>query len=97
MFKTATRWERPAHIIPERRTKLQAVREFLAQLGSDLTLAENKPEIAAVAEELQNGGFLAEKAEEASEGTHGPSRITTLALCQPTRLCHPGGAQCAPE
>ena len=58
LFKTAGKWDRAALIIPERRAYLQNELEFLAQLGSDLRLAENQPEIAAVREELQKGGFL---------------------------------------
>ncbi len=60
MFKTAAKWTRAAQIIPERRLKLQNDLEFLTQLGSDLALAENQPEIAAVREELHQGGFLAQ-------------------------------------
>jgi predicted ribosome quality control (RQC) complex YloA/Tae2 family protein len=58
MFKSAAKWERAAHFIPERRATLQADLAFLAQLSTDLALAENQPEIAAVREELDKGGFL---------------------------------------
>jgi predicted ribosome quality control (RQC) complex YloA/Tae2 family protein len=58
MFKRAAKLERAAEIIPRRRAKLETDLEFLAQLETDLAMAENRPEIAAVQEELRAGGFV---------------------------------------
>jgi predicted ribosome quality control (RQC) complex YloA/Tae2 family protein len=57
-FKRAGRMERAARIIPERRAKLQADLEFVAQLKADLALAENQPEIASVRQELEKSRLL---------------------------------------
>ena len=57
MFKRAAKLERAAKIIPRRRAKLETDLEFLAQLEADVSMAENRPEIAAVQEELRDGGF----------------------------------------
>ncbi|NJN84518.1 MAG: DUF814 domain-containing protein [Caldilineaceae bacterium] len=50
--------ERAARIIPIRRDQLKADLDFLEQLQTDLLLAENQPEIAAVEEELGKAGLL---------------------------------------
>lgn len=61
MFHRAARLERAAKIIPERRVRLEADLEFLAQLSTDLALAENQPEIAMVREELAKTGLLVDR------------------------------------
>jgi predicted ribosome quality control (RQC) complex YloA/Tae2 family protein len=58
LFDRAAKMERAAEIIPGRRAELQADRAFVAQLQSDLALAENQPEIASVREELREAGYL---------------------------------------
>ncbi|CAN5393659.1 NFACT RNA binding domain-containing protein [soil metagenome] len=85
MFKTAAKWTRAARIIPERRTKLQSDLEFLAQLESDLALAENQPEIAGVLEELQKGGFLAQPQKKVQK-----ERVNQ-AISQPLHFLSPQG------
>jgi predicted ribosome quality control (RQC) complex YloA/Tae2 family protein len=85
MFKRAARLERAATIIPERRAKLEADREYLAQLQADLTLAENQPEIAAVRAELQKTGLLTTQKRNRQAATpHQP-------LGQPRRQLSPQG------
>lgn len=58
LFDRAAKMERAAEFIPGRRAELEADRAFVAQLQSDLALAENQPEIAAVREELREAGYL---------------------------------------
>jgi len=58
MFKRASKLERAAEIIPQRRIKLQNDFTFLEQLSVDLALAENQPEIVTVREELRKMGLL---------------------------------------
>ena len=58
MFKRASKLERAAEIIPQRRTKLQNDLAFLEQLSVDLALSENQPEIVSVREELRKMGLL---------------------------------------
>jgi predicted ribosome quality control (RQC) complex YloA/Tae2 family protein len=85
MFKTAGKWERAVQIIPERRAKLQSDLAFLAQLSSDLKLAENQPEIVAVREELQRGGFLPQPQKKAAQARNGQP------VAQPLRFSSPQG------
>ncbi|MFN8491700.1 MAG: NFACT RNA binding domain-containing protein [Caldilineaceae bacterium] len=85
MFKTAGKWERAVQIIPERRAKLQSDLAFLEQLNSDLKLAENQPEIAAVREELQRGGFLPRPQKKAAQARTGQP------VAQPLRFSSPQG------
>ena len=85
MFKTAGKWERAVLIIPERRAKLQSDLAFLEQLSSDLKLAENQPEIVAVREELQRGGFLPQPQKKAAQAR--PSQPPA----QPLRFSSPQG------
>ena len=58
LFKRAAKMKRAAEFIPQRRGRLEADLDFLGQLEMDLALAENRPEIAAVGEELRAGGFV---------------------------------------
>jgi predicted ribosome quality control (RQC) complex YloA/Tae2 family protein len=85
MFKRAGRMERAARIIPERRAKLQADLDFLAQLRVDLELAENQPEIAAVREEVQKAGLLPRSQKKT------PRQPGQAATTQPRRYLSPEG------
>jgi predicted ribosome quality control (RQC) complex YloA/Tae2 family protein len=58
MFDRASKLERAAEFIPQRRALLQADLAFLAQLQTDLVLAQNQPEIVSVREELREAGYL---------------------------------------
>ena len=58
MFDRAAKLERAARFIPRRRASLGADRAYLQQLESDLSLAQNQPEIVAVREALQEAGWL---------------------------------------
>ncbi|MBI1293782.1 DUF814 domain-containing protein [bacterium] len=58
LFDRAAKMERAAEFIPQRRAELTTDRDFLAQLQSDLALAENQPEIISVREELRAAGYL---------------------------------------
>lgn len=69
LFKRAAKMERAAEFIPQRRSRLQADLDFLGQLEMDLALAENRPEIAAVGEELRAGGFVRQPPQRASQKT----------------------------
>ncbi len=68
-FKRAAKLERAAEFIPQRRARLLADQDFLAQLEMDLALAENRPEIAAVGAELVAGGFVRKPARRAQQKT----------------------------
>lgn len=57
-YARAAKLARAANFIPTRRAELRADQEFIAQLQSDLALAENQPEIAAVRDELARAGLL---------------------------------------
>ncbi|RIK40804.1 MAG: hypothetical protein DCC57_19290 [Chloroflexi bacterium] len=85
MFKQAGRMERASRFIPERRAKLHADLEFLAQLQADLQLAENQPEIAAVHEELRKAGLLPNSQKKIARQ---PSQEATA---QPRRFLSPQG------
>ena len=58
MFDRAAKMERAARIIPQRRASLEADQAYLQQLESDLSLAQNQPEIVAVREALREAGYL---------------------------------------
>jgi predicted ribosome quality control (RQC) complex YloA/Tae2 family protein len=60
-FKRAGKMVRAAHFVPERRAQLMADLAFLDQLATDLTLAENQPQIATVVSELQSSGLLPQR------------------------------------
>ena len=80
LFRRAAKLERAARFIPQRRAKLEADLAFLAQLGSDLALAQNQPEIAQVEEELRRAGLLRrERKRRPAKGgaTGGPLRFTS--------------------
>ena len=58
MFDRAAKLERAARFIPRRRAGLEADQAYLQQLESDLSLAQNQPEIVAVREALRAAGYL---------------------------------------
>jgi predicted ribosome quality control (RQC) complex YloA/Tae2 family protein len=60
-FKRAGKLARAAEFVPTRRAQLAADLSFLDQLATDLALAENQPQIAAVTAELQSSGLLPHK------------------------------------
>ena len=60
-FKKAGKLARAAEFVPQRRAQLTADLAFLDQLATDLLLAENQPQIAAVVSELQNSGLLPQR------------------------------------
>ena len=57
-FKQAGKFDRAGEFVPQRRARLDADLAFLDQLATDLALAENQPEIAAVAAEIARSGLL---------------------------------------
>ena len=61
MFDRAAKMERAARIIPRRRARLEADRAYLQQLESDLSLAQDQPEIVAVREALREAGYLRQR------------------------------------
>ncbi len=60
-FKRAGKLARAAEFVPARRAQLASDLSFLDQLATDLALAENQPQIAAVVAELQSSGLLPHK------------------------------------
>lgn len=60
-FKRAGKMARAAEFIPARRAQLEADIAFLDQLATELALAENQPQIAAVVSELQSSGLLPQR------------------------------------
>ena len=60
-FKRAGKLARAAEFIPARQAQLAADLAFLDQLATDLALAENQPQIAAVSSELQGSGLLPQR------------------------------------
>jgi predicted ribosome quality control (RQC) complex YloA/Tae2 family protein len=60
-FKRAGKLTRAAEFVPARRAQLAADLAFLDQLATDLALAENQPQIAAVVSELQSSGLLPQR------------------------------------
>ena len=83
MFDRAAKLERAARFIPKRRASLEADRPYLQQLESDLSLAQNQPEIVAVREALREAGFLRQR----------PSRREKIPVdrSQPLRFLAPEG------
>ena len=61
MFDRAAKMERAARIIPRRRARLEADRAYLQQLESDVSLAQDQPEIVAVREALREAGYLRQR------------------------------------
>jgi len=61
MFDRAAKMERAARIIPRRRARLEADRAYLQQLESDLSMAQDQPEIVAVREALREAGYLRQR------------------------------------
>ena len=61
MFDRAAKMERAARIIPRRRARLEADHAYLQQLESDLSLAQDQPEIVAVREALREAGYLRQR------------------------------------
>jgi predicted ribosome quality control (RQC) complex YloA/Tae2 family protein len=61
MFRRAAKSERAIRAIAERRVKLRADFDFLAQLESDLSLAQDQNEIAAVRRDLETSGLTPHK------------------------------------
>jgi predicted ribosome quality control (RQC) complex YloA/Tae2 family protein len=61
MFRRAAKSERAIRAIAERRVKLRADFDFLAQLESDLSLAQDQSEIAAVRRDLEASGLTPHK------------------------------------
>jgi predicted ribosome quality control (RQC) complex YloA/Tae2 family protein len=57
-FKQAGKWERAAAFAPQRQAQLETDLVFIEQLETDLALAENQPQIAAVVAALQESGIL---------------------------------------
>ena len=60
-FKRAGKLTRAAEFIPKRRAQLTRDMAFIDQLATDLTLAENQPQIATVISELQGSGLLPQR------------------------------------
>src|SRR5690606_23293105 len=60
-FKRAGKLARAAEFAPARQEQLKADLAFLDQLATDLALAENQPQIAAVVSELQGSGLLPQR------------------------------------
>ncbi len=60
-FKRASKLVRAADFIPARQAQLKADLAFLDQLATDLAIAENQPQIAAVISELQGSGLLPQR------------------------------------
>ena len=84
-FDRAAKLERAAQIIPVRRAKLEADRDFLQQLESDVALAENQPELVAVEKEMQRAGLLAQPMARQGKQKSGS------AAAQPLRYVSPDG------
>lgn len=80
MFKRASKLERAAKVIPQRRAELLADHELLAQLALDAQRADNQPELAAVLDELRRAGFLRSATQRTpqSKGSGGPLRFSTV-------------------
>jgi predicted ribosome quality control (RQC) complex YloA/Tae2 family protein len=83
LFDRAAKLARAAEIIPIRRAELEADLSFIEQLQSDLTLAENQPEIVAVREELRAAGYLRVRPRR--------QRSTTPDRSHPLRFLSPDG------
>ncbi len=81
LFDRAAKLERAAEIIPVRRQALEVDLSFVQQLGSDLALAENQPEIVAVREELRAAGYLRTRTRHRGQST--PARAKPLRFLSP--------------
>ena len=91
MFDRAAKMERAARIIPRRRARLEADRAYLQQLESDLSLAQDQPEIVAVREALREAGYLRQRRDRREKGAERPLAAVALSLAR--RLPDSGGAQ----
>jgi predicted ribosome quality control (RQC) complex YloA/Tae2 family protein len=60
-FKRAGKLDRAAEFVPKRRAQVESDLAFLDQLATDLALAENQPQIAAVVDELRATRLLPPK------------------------------------
>jgi predicted ribosome quality control (RQC) complex YloA/Tae2 family protein len=60
-FKRAGKLARAAEFVPARRAQLATDLAFLDQLATDLDLAENQPQIATVASELEAAALLPQR------------------------------------
>ena len=85
LFKQAGKLDRAGEFVPRRRARLDADLAFLDQLATDLALAENQPEIAAVAAELMGSGLLPPRPGQAK-----PVRAASPALL---RVYSPAGVE----
>ena len=74
MFDRAAKMERAARIIPRRRARLEADRAYLQQLESDLSLAQDQPEIVAVREALREAGYLRQRRDNREKAPRDRSR-----------------------
>ncbi len=74
MFDRAAKMERAARIIPRRRARLEADRGYLQQLESDLSMAQDQPEIAAVREALREAGYLRQRRDKREKAPRDRSR-----------------------
>lgn len=61
MFDRASKLARAAEFVPRRRGQLLTDQDYLQQLETDLALAQNQPEIAAVREALAEAGYLRQR------------------------------------
>lgn len=61
LFKRAGKLSRAAEFVPARRAQLASDLAYLDQLATDLALAENQPQIAAVISELHSSGLLPQR------------------------------------
>lgn len=74
MFDRAAKMERAARIIPRRRASLEADQAYLQQLESDLSLAQDQPEIVAVREALREAGYLRQRRDRREKAPRDRSR-----------------------
>ena len=74
MFDRAAKMERAARIIPRRRARLEADQVYLQQLESDLSLAQDQPEIVAVREALREAGYLRQRRDRREKAPRDRSR-----------------------
>ncbi len=74
MFDRAAKMERAARIIPRRRARLEADRAYLQQLESDLSMAQDQPEIVAVREALREAGYLRQRRDKREKAPRDRSR-----------------------
>ncbi len=93
MFDRAAKLERAARFIPQRRAKLEADQVYLQQLETDLSLAQNQPEIAAVRAALREAGFLRQRPNRRDKVLNAPplERDAQPDRSQPLRFLAPEG------